>query len=246
MQAGGHVLLAGSEIATTTIDARSFVRGIVYPIIFRYELDGDQDGTYVAGGNDVGHYGVGEESFVYRDCCLNVLDIAYVGNPITSVRRPPHQPTSRGCPVDMIRDHDAGKDGLRKCAPIDAHYSFPLLELRPEVASSGKVFHSSAAGLWCDVYNPPYFAEICDFAEATPPRTCFEPMYALHCRNLSSKIYGAPVAYWTSAYEDRVPAGGVAARSAVWGFHPVYFEPAQVKQAIAIILHNEWQLPRVP
>ena len=38
--------------------------------------------------------------------------------------------------------------------------------------------------------------------------------------------------------------GAVKARNAVWGFHPVYFEPDSVKKAIQIILHDEWKIPR--
>jgi len=38
--------------------------------------------------------------------------------------------------------------------------------------------------------------------------------------------------------------GGPAGRSAIWGFHPVYFKPEEVKSAIDIILFEEWKLPR--
>jgi hypothetical protein len=30
----------------------------------------------------------------------------------------------------------------------------------------------------------------------------------------------------------------------VWGFEPVFFNPSQVKQALNIILFDEWELPR--
>jgi hypothetical protein len=57
-----------------------------------------------------------------------------------------------------------------------------------------------------------------------------------------------PVAAWSSRYANVVPdvAAGVAvaARSAVWGFAPYYFEPAAVRQALEVILFDEWQLPR--
>jgi len=54
------------------------------------------------------------------------------------------------------------------------------------------------------------------------------------------------VAFWTTKYADRIPdAGGVAARSAVFGFHPFYFNPDEVKAALDIVLFDEWQLPRL-
>jgi len=46
-------------------------------------------------------------------------------------------------------------------------------------------------------------------------------------------------------FEDRIPdAGGVPARSAVWGFHPFYFNPDEVKAALDIVLFDEWKLPK--
>jgi len=37
-----------------------------------------------------------------------------------------------------------------------------------------------------------------------------------------------------------------SARSVVFGFPPVYFNPAQVKPGIEHVLFDEWQLPRKP
>ncbi len=118
--------------------------------------------------------------------------------------------------------------------------------IRPEVAGIGKWYHESRLGLNSDIYNPPYFGELCNYlAETSPPRDCFQPMYGLECLNTSSAIYGAPVAFWTSEYENRIPrGGGVPARSAVWGFEPIFFNPDEVKEAMNIILFDEWQLPR--
>ncbi len=84
---------------------------------------------------------------------------------------------------------------------------------------------------------------MCDRYTEYGTRSCFEPIYGNGCLNTSSKIYNAPVAFWTSVYADRVPdVGGVAARSAVWGFHPVYFNPNEVRTALEIVLFDEWKL----
>jgi hypothetical protein len=123
------------------------------------------------------------------------------------------------------------------------------------VALPGKWYSEDRSGLNCDIYNPPYFENVpkggdrtgvCnDFTETNPGRDCFKPIYANGCLDTGSAIYNAPVAFWSLTFEDRVPdAGGVAARSAVFGFHPVYFNPSEFKQALDIILFDEWQLPR--
>jgi len=57
-------------------------------------------------------------------------------------------------------------------------------------------------------------------------------------------VYGTDVAFWTSTFADVVPVAGVAARSTIWGFHPVYFNPEEVSAAMDIILFDEWQLSR--
>jgi hypothetical protein len=228
MEMGGKVLLCGQNIMTTVINETRF-RPVTYPVIFRYELYGNQSGNHTGTG--------GENSVAYNNCCLNVLDIAFIQNP-NGVR---HSPSA--CPVDRIRDRNRTTDGLRACVPIDE--SFPRLTLRPEVSGLNLWYHESRRGLNCDLYNPPYFGTICnDLAETSPPRDCFQPMYGLECLNTSSAIFGAPVAFWSSRHASRIPPAGVPARSAVWGFEPVFFNPSQVKQAINIILFDEWKLPR--
>ncbi len=128
---------------------------------------------------------------------------------------------------------------------MDDTYTFPSLSLRREVSDPGRWYHESRLGLTTDIYNPPYFAALCNrLSEQNPPRGCFQPIYGLGCLNTSSVIYGAPVAFWSSTNASRVPPAGVAARSVVWGFEPVYFDPNDVKQAIEIILFDEWKLPR--
>lgn len=256
MQAGGHMLICGEQAMTMVINRFSFSEGPpVFPIIFRYELTGDQDGVY--GESDIGVKGVGENSFAYNHCCLNVLDIAYIQN-VFNVRRPPKQrvPPNTGCPVNLIRDHDLGgngrTDGLRAAVPVDLSTGpgFPRLELRSEVAGDPtRFYHESKIGLNCDIYNPMYFNDLTacgPVAELVPARSCFQPIYTLECVNTASVIFGAPIAFWTSQFATRVPdVGGIAARTAVWGFQPVYFNPDQVKAAVEIIVHDEWQIPRV-
>ena len=96
-----------------------------------------------------------------------------------------------------------------------------------------------------EIFNPPYF-EFCNLAELRSPRGCFQPIYGNGCLNTTSSIYEAPVAFWTSVYEHVIPevkeGVPVQARSAVWGFEPFFFEPAQVRIALELILFDEWQL----
>ena len=259
MAAGGHALLVGEQIMCASINRQTFSPvAPVFPLIFRYELGSDQDGSY--GDSNVGVKGVGEDSFSYADCCLNVLDIGYVASQ-KFLRK-----GNQGCPVNGIEGRPAPQsgrnDGLRVALPMDDSYEFPVLHLRPEVGGAGHWFSEDRFGLNCDVYNPAYFADVplgvssgvCNaVAELVPRRECFKPIYGNGCykdgsdesRLPKSSIYNAPVAFWTTVYEDRIPdAGEIAARSAVWGFHPVFFNPAEVKAALDIILFDEWQLTR--
>jgi hypothetical protein len=236
MDAGGHVLLCGENIMTMAINRR-FTHAVTYPFIFRYELSGNQSGHYV--DSNVGVWGIGEGSMAYDNCCLNVVDIAYLPNPGGLRKSPP------SCDVTGVRIRDRRTEALRACIPIDGTYAFPRLDLRPEVAGFGKWYHESKIGLQCDIYNPPYFESLCNhLAELSPRRSCFQPMYGLECLNTSSSVYGAPVAFWTSRFATRIPPEGVPARSAVWGFEPVYFKPSQVKEALNVILFDEWKLTR--
>lgn len=240
MAAGGHVLLCGEQIMTASINWESFVqqRRPAFPIIFRYELGGDQDGAYE--DSEIGIHGIGEESFGYGDCCLNVLDIAYITS--GSIRRA----GANGCPVNTVRPapQSGRTDGLRVALPAMGSGNFPTLTLRPEVSLPGRVYAEELSGLNCDIYNPPYFEDVCQAYTEYDTRSCFEPVYGNGCLNVNSKIYDAPVAFWTSVYADRVAHSGVPARSAVWGFHPVYFKPNEVRAALNIVLFDEWQLAR--
>jgi hypothetical protein len=251
MYAGGHVLLCGENIMCASLNRTSFSPRIpVFPLIFRYESAGDQDGSYDE--SNVGEEGIGDLSFGYQDCCVNVLDIAYI-----TVRTAIRKAGLHGCPVTTIRPtpQSGVNDGLRAALPLDTKYTFPTLNLRNEVIQPGFVYAPEARGLLCDIYNPIYFASVpkggtstgtCnDFAELDPPRACFKPIYGNGCLNVNSKVYNAPVAFWTTQYETVIPeSGGVPARSAVMGFHPFFFRAAEMKQAMDIILFDEWQLPR--
>ena len=213
--------------------------GWVYPMIFRYELAGDHRSPYE--DSDVGVRGIGDNSFSYNECCLNVLDISVMTN-----RKLVRRALNVTCNVADVRDHNPLTDGLRSAIPAADATGFPVLELRPEVASPGMIYAPDRQGLANDIYNPPYFENLCHgFTETYPERSCFQPIYTHGCIGTNSSIYGAPIAFWTGKYADRVPeVGGPAARSAVWGFEPVFFKPAQVKQALEVILFDEWKLAR--
>jgi hypothetical protein len=231
LAAGGHLLICGDQPMTMVIN-RNITRHRKFPLILKYELGQDQDGRYYDQLEDP----VGIRSFAYRDMCLDVLDIAYPD--YFSLRNM----WDNDCGVDEIREYRPKEEGIRAAIPMDPN--FPRLQLRPEVAGPGKHFAPESRGLNCDLYNPQYFS--CGIYDLGP-RDCFEPIYGHGCLAEYSPLYGSPVAVWTSTYADVVPDidGGVAvaARSAVWGFEPFYFEPASVRLALEVILFNEWQLP---
>ncbi len=235
MAAGGKVLLCGSQPLTQSISPNFFGAPVKFPIVFKYELEGDQSGDY--SGQIDRNWFVGDQSFGYRDACVNTMDVAL---PTFSAMRRKH---TNGCGVVLIRTGDPVNDGLRECMSIDP--AFPSLTLRPAVSSSGRHFAPDHRGIDSELYNPPYF----DFCHLAETRECFEPIYGHGCLNSSSALYGAPVAFWSSQFADVVPIAGdnpVAARSAFFGFEPVFFNPDQVKLAINHIVFGEWELPRKP
>lgn len=243
MAAGGRLLICGNQIMPTTINVGLFDQSLVYPIIFRYEMTGDQDGVYE--GQNIGEHGVGETSFAYNECCLNVLDEIYIQSR-AQIRT---SSLDQRCGISGLRGNDKKMDGLRVALPLDESTGggFPRLELRAEAAGDpSRYFHESRVGLNADLYNPPYFAEetLCRFVtETSPPRDCFQPIYGNGCLDQSSTLYGVAVAFWTSAFANVIAEGSAPGRSAVWGFDPVFFDPQQVGRAINIVLHDEWQLP---
>lgn len=121
MAAGGHVLLTGEQVMTASVNRNSFSPATpAYPIIFRYELTGDQDeGGYQ--DSRVGYWGVGEQSFSYNECCLNVLDIAYI-RVVTAVRRT----QINVCPVSNVRTQSQTGDGIRHAIPLPENMIFRL------------------------------------------------------------------------------------------------------------------------
>jgi hypothetical protein len=236
MAAGGHALICGEQPLTLVISRGFFNKPLKFPFLFKYELEGDQSGQYsdqISSGRFVG-----DESFAYFDACVSHLDVSYPN--YNNLRR--H--ADNNCGVYTKRNIDLPGEGLREAIPVDPE--FPHLTLRPEVSEPGRFFAPDKRGLNAELYNAPYFL-FCALADRPWSRDCFEPIYANGCLNTASSIYEAPVAFWTSTYADVLPditEGAVAARSAVFGFDPVFFNPAQVRPAIEHILFDEWRLPR--
>lgn len=232
MAAGGHLLITGRHPASTVIN-RTFALGSRFPFMFLYDMEGGQDRLPDVSAR------LGDQSFAYKELCLETLDFAIPSSP---VRRDDGYICSiqDQRPITTTRVVD---EGMREAIPLDP--AFPRMELRPETASGSRYYAEQVRSYEAEVYNPQYFFDRCVFAVAS--QDCFEPIYGLHCLKQSSVNYGQPVAFWTSSFADRVAEvqGAVAARSAVFGFPPVYFKPAQVKPGIEHILFCEWQLPAV-
>jgi hypothetical protein len=237
LQSGGKLLICGEHPMAIAIDHAKFPAGRfgsrklgpAYPFIFRYELEGTQYG-------DLSGPGVGEDSFAYKDCCLNVLDISYGVN--TSYQ------AHRDCRLGNqdLRSYNPTTEGIREALPLNKAFGFPLLELRPEVTRPGYYYSEESVGLPADIYNPPYFNRFCSKAQIFPRRSCFKPIYGLGCLDTDSRVYNAPIAFWTSTWADVPNPYGVTGRSAVWGFAPVFFKPDQVREALELIMFNEWKL----
>ena len=236
MAAGGHILIAGEHPVKMSIN-RNVAPTVRFPVMFQYELDLRRHGQDVPPDpNDP----TGDESFPYRDLCLETMEFAYV----TAARWRDSRLT---CSISSVRTLDTSlrDHTMRAAIPVDLR--FPRLELRPETASPGKAHAPELSGLDAEVYNPQYFADLCMFVPSSP-RDCFEPIYGLECIDTGEPVYGAPVAFWTSVFLDRkadVP-GAVYARSAVFGFAPVMFDPEAATLAIEQVVFDEWRLPRAP
>jgi hypothetical protein len=234
MAAGGHILIAGSHPVQNVVPRTS--SSPRFPLIFLYELEDPQTGT-----PDVQNPS-GLADFAYRELCLETLDFS----PTNTQRLRRVGNTGYYCAVGVnLRNFTTStqqQDGMRSAEPIDPN--FPRLTLRPECSNVGKAYAESRAGLDVEIYNPLYFALFCQYVPL--PRACFQPIYGLGCLDTADTVYGQPVAFYTSAYADRVAevAGAVGARSVVFGFPPVYFKPAEVRPAIEEIMFNEWKLPR--
>lgn len=232
MAAGSHVLLTGAQPVQNVVN-RQFASNVRYPLIFRFELEGQQ--TVVPDPN----LPIGDESFAYRELCLETIDFALT----TNQRR---RSGDRYCSVALTRRPNATSlrdDTMREALPLDP--AFPQLTLRLEAAGPDAFFEESLRGLDVEVYNPQYFAAACAFVPVNY-RACFQPIYGVGCRDTTEPTYNQPVAFWTTTFADRVAdvPGAVAARSAVFGFAPVFFNPLEVKAAIEHIMFDEWQLQR--
>jgi hypothetical protein len=220
--AGGKMLIAGRHPISNTIN-RGFAYIPRFPFMQLYDHEGRQD--VLPDVDDP----PGLLSTGYATLCDDVLDYAIATNIRTKRSR---------CSVQGLRNTGSTRlrdSGMREAIPID--HRFPRLHLHAQTAGVGKYYDPDARGYEAEVYNPRYFFDTCLFA--TGPRDCFEPIYGVHCLDTAEPTYGAPVAYWLT------PEGGWP-RSAVFGFSPVYFEPAEVQAAIDVILYDEWGLPRSP
>lgn len=235
MAAGGHVLITGQHPVANSIN-RIEAGQRFFPFLFRFDVEGDQNTQPNV------EVPIGDQTMGYLDLCVDVLDFAFNG---TSRQRNVEQV----CPTTSVRPVDSQSkrtDTMRSALVIDPN--FPPLNLRAEAAGPGR-FYETAQGLDVEVYNPTYFfsPQVCLFSP-NGPRPCFEPIYGLDCLDTNELTYGEAVAFWTSTYADVVPdiPGGLAARSAVFGFAPVMFNPDEAKLAIEYILFDEWKLARKP
>jgi hypothetical protein len=232
MAAGSHVLITGRQPVQMVVN-RTWGSNVKYPLIFIYELEGDQ-GPATPDVNDK----VGDESFAYKELCLETIDFADLVNKA-------RVPASVYCRINQYRPkglNTVRNDTMREALPLDPN--FPKLTLRPETSDPGKWHEPSAQGLNAEVYNPAYFRSGRACAYVPAPRSCFQPIYGLGCLDTVEPTYNQPVAFWTTTAANVVAPGSVAARSAVFGFAPVYFKPAEVKPAIEYVMFVEWQLPR--
>jgi hypothetical protein len=211
--------------------------------LYEFERGSEQTGT---GPEDTDNP-PGDLSFPYKDLCLEVIDYGVQDNGRLRIRGGGSVANQRYCPANSYRTlpNSRRDDGLRTAIPADPN--FPTLQLRAEVANPGRLFNPASQSIDVELYNPAYFRQgaACQFVPA--PRPCFEPIY------LNGSLDTGDPPYDSRRRFDRTYANVVSddiqgqwARSAVFGFPPVYFNPTQVKPAIEYILFDEWQLPRKP
>jgi len=236
LAAGGHVLIAGQHPVSMSINKTYTPRQIRFPVIFAYELDLRQ---YSQEQRPDPRSPSGDDSFPYRELCLETMEYAFVD---ATRWRDPRLTCSNSSDRSLdnsLRDHT-----MRAALPLDL--SFPRLELRPEAAGLGKYYAPDQQGLDAEVYNPVYFADLCPYVPRYRSGHCFEPIFGLECIDLFEPVFNQPVAFWTTVFADKIAEapGSIPARSAVFGFPPVMFSPGQSKTAIEYILFDEWRLPR--
>jgi hypothetical protein len=245
LASGGHLLYCGAHPMAMTIGIPAGAgNGMRYPTIFKYDLEQITYSQDIAPTSEMVQNPPGDESFPYYDMCLETMDYA-----VSAVRV--RRSAIHYCPVVTERWIPPAREeaaeylrtrSMREAIPIDP--AFPRLELRPETARAGAAHAPNVKGPDAEVYNPQYFFDTCISVHG--PRDCFEPIYGLGCFDTSEPTYGQPIAFWTSTYAhvQADVVGTIPARSAVFGFLPVFFKPAQVQEALEVILFDEWQLPR--
>jgi hypothetical protein len=249
MAAGGHIMICGN-FPIQDVCSRAYTNGVKYPVIWKYEL-GDGSGAAQQGGQGPNiDSPTGDLSFAYRELCLETMDFSVQNNQRARSK-------NQYCRIDRVRPHGAGTtsyrdDAMREARSVDPN--FPTCGLRVEATGTAAVprwYDPNVRGLDVEVYNPPYFRAnsgmggSCQYVP-TAPRSCFQPIYTLGCFDTQELTYNAPIAFWTSAYADRIAdvAGAVGARSVVFGFPPVFLPPDEFKPGMEYILFNEWKLPR--
>ena len=246
MQAGVHVLIAGNHPVQNVVP-RFGTFQVRWPMIPLYELEPGNTQIGSPKPNDLTNP-PGDVSFSYRELCVDVIDYGILTN--QRARLNGTGSNTRYCGISAWRQPNGQSrrdDGMRTGIPVDLN--FPPISLRPECAGTGRLFAPSSQSIDVEVYNPAYFrvGAACQYVQ--PPRACFEPIYLLGCLDTNERTYQQPVAFWTSTFADVVAEdipGAVGARSVVFGFPPVYFNPGEIKPGIEYILFNEWQLPRKP
>jgi hypothetical protein len=244
MQSGVHVLITGNHPVQNVVP-RYGTFNVRWPMLPLYELEPGavQTGTEPTYLTDE----PGRHGFAYRELSLEAIDLAYLTS--QRARLIGTGSNQRYCPISGLRSINTNSrrdDTMRSGLPIDP--SFPAITLRPEAAGPGRFYDPASQGLDVEVYNPAYFRPGGACAFVTPPRGHFEPIYGLECFDTAEPTYQQPVAFWAGAYAPVTGdfPGAVAARSAVFGFPPVFFDPSEIKPAIEHILFDEWQLPRTP
>ena len=246
MAAGGHVMIAGRHPINLVINrAEDGNAGLRFPVIFLYDLEGGQTGT----SGPVLSPTVGELSFAYRELCLETMDYSLMK---TQLWRRFAGQSREWCPISTVRAHGGittsdREDTMREALSLDP--DFPTMALRDEAAAPGQFYAPDARGVDAEVYNPFYYQRSSGLPGSCPhvpaPRACFQPVYGLGCLDTLEPTYNQPIAFWTSAYADRVAdvPGAVAAKSIVFGFPPVFFEEEDFQPVMNHILFDEWQLP---
>ena len=246
MQAGVHILITGTHPVQNAL-SRNNSPTVRWPAIPLYEFERGSQQT--GSGPEDADDPPGGHAFAYKDLCLEVIDYGYQTNGRIRSRGTGSVANQRYCPTNAWRTPDPAnsrrEDGMRFGIPADPN--FPEITLRPEAAQPGRLYAPTSQSIDTEVYNPEYFRQGAACSYVPAPRPCFEPIYLLGCLDTAERTSQQPVAFWTNVYENVVSEdipGAVGARSAVFGFPPVYFNPGQVKPGIEYILFQEWQLPR--